>query len=182
MLSPCTFQHFRIPKCIFTASYSPSKDAALSMFCTSPSSFSGKCTSLLTRSLLSYSISFLISVCDTSIIFICECWRLGFSVAGMIFYAFLPLFYSLTSWNIFLWYSMNTSDSFKWLILLTSAYYNFSLEAGSFPFYFLLHSLNPLRTFLSPFYELSSLCCSSFYYLVKHLFDILSSFSFRTGM
>lgn len=122
MLSPCTFHHFYMQKCIFN-SYSPSQDATLSLFYTSPSRFSARCTFLLTGPWLNFSITFLISLCQWHI---CHLYLWGFSVAQMIFYAFVAciLFFDLLKYFLvvrheYFWqFQMNSFADFSILNFL----------------------------------------------------------------
>lgn len=157
-----------------TVSCSPSNDATLSLFYTSPPRLRGA-SFLLTRPWLHSSISldFCLSVTYlSSLSASATTW--DFLLLTWYFVLLLPLFYFLTPWNIFL-YTMNSCGSFKWRVLLLQLIIISCLNSGCFSFLFYGFP-NPLGSFLSPLYELSSLHCSSFYYLAKHFFKCCPTF------
>lgn len=136
------------------------------------------CFFSLTRPWLHSSISFLISSCQWHIFhlwvllpqifccsrdiscFCCLCFILW---PVEIFSCFIPWILMAVSNEEFCHFSI--LELLAWMLVV------FLLFSIAFP--------NPLRSFLSPLYELSSLHCSSFHCLVKQLFKILPNFSFR---
>lgn len=139
------------------------------------------CTFLLARPWLHSSISFLVSACQWHICHL-YLWLLLpeiFCCSHDISY-FCCLCFILWLLEIFSccmpWILMTVSNEevcdFSILYFLAWMLVVFLLFSIAFP--------NSLRSFLSPLYELYSLHCFSFYYLVKHLFKMLPNFSFRT--